>query len=232
MKKTGKLALLISGLALVLAFAACQNATTGYADPGPSAPPPPPPGSTPDNPSIRVESIYLGSMISGTGWGNLLIEIDNARKYVALDLSGSTMTDGVFAPGRVGTAGKPYIVSLILPDVATSIVSPFMDSAFYDFDNLREITGKNLTSIGDRAFGNTPSLTSIILGATPPTLGLTIFNNSGTHARTVTFYVPNLSAYTGTPWTNRMGHWTATIGSYWDSNLSHQQNLTVRIVER
>ena len=56
---------------------------------------------------------------------------------------------------------------------------------------------------------------------------------SGTGARTITFFVPNRATYisAGTPWSDKMGPWTTSIGDFWDLNYNHQQYLTVLLAE-
>jgi hypothetical protein len=77
----------------------------------------------------KTVSIFLPvelALADGTnGWAALLSAIQAADKYVALDLSTSTITGmtgttGRFAPGTADT-GERYITALVLPDTATSI---------------------------------------------------------------------------------------------------------------
>ena len=62
------------------------------------------------------------SMNLDNNWGALITAINNARVQVNLDLSRSTMTNTEFNPGNNGST---YIVSLVLPDAATSIAGDF-----------------------------------------------------------------------------------------------------------
>ena len=55
-------------------------------------------------------------------WENLLSVINSSGVFVNLDLSSSNMTNKEFNPG---SNGSRYIVSLVLPDVATSIAGDF-----------------------------------------------------------------------------------------------------------
>jgi len=115
------------------------------------------PGDTASSPISRVESIALGDMTSSTsGWQTLLTSINSTRKYINLDLSACTMTGTSFNPVPSVTTGKDYIISIILPTVATSIQT----NAFKSFLNLKSISGANITTIGDTAFPNCPYLQS------------------------------------------------------------------------
>jgi hypothetical protein len=102
------------------------------------------------------------------GWAALLNTIKNRAKYVSLDLSDCTMSDTVFDPGTANT-GETYIVSLTLPDAATSIASRSgAYSTFRYFNHLNEVSGGQVTDIRDNAFNSTnltaadfPAATSI-----------------------------------------------------------------------
>jgi hypothetical protein len=115
-------------------------------------PSPPQPGEY-GNPIDRVESIALGTMTSSTsGWQQLLLSIESTKKYINLDLSACTMTGTSFNPVSSVEAGKRYIVSIILPTVATSIeagASGYYDSTFKNFSSLKSISGANIITIGD-----------------------------------------------------------------------------------
>jgi hypothetical protein len=74
------------------------------------------------------------------------------------------------------------------------------------------------------------SLTTIILGPTPPNVGTAIFLNNTTSPKTITFMVPDQSAYTGTPWADKMGT-SAEWGTYWDTTEATRDNLTVALAE-
>ena len=150
----GKSALILS-LTLVFAFTACANLRRANV-----------PGATPDNPITRVENIYLGDLTdSGSGWQALLSEIEITGKYVALDLSASTMSGAAFNPDHRVEKGKRFIVSLILPDAATSINNwaplPGSNSpTFSKFSQLQEVVGANITHIGNSAFAGSANLSS------------------------------------------------------------------------
>ncbi|MDR2444697.1 MAG: leucine-rich repeat protein [Spirochaetaceae bacterium] len=93
----------------------------------------------------------------GNGWKDLLTVIHEAGKFVGLDLSDCTMGGTTFDPDSTNSTGKNRIVSLTLPDVATSIKS---NSAFKQFSNIRSVAGKYTEIIGSSAFYQCYSLTS------------------------------------------------------------------------
>jgi hypothetical protein len=84
-------------------------------------------------------------------WNNLLVGIQEMKKYVALDLSACTMSGGEFDHSAGGAAGKEYVVSLVLPDMATSIKGSDNPKP-EDFVAIKSISGKNVLSIGNNAF--------------------------------------------------------------------------------
>jgi hypothetical protein len=146
--------------------------------------------------SVREVAAYLAAAPGGTidtpvalpplvislaaDWTDLLDAIDNAGKYVSLDLSGCdttgmTATPGDFAPNFTIFTGKRYITGLILPNDATSI--NYYDesrSAFYDFESLKSISGNNTTTIGDWVFGGCTALTTVSFPAAT-TIGEGVF---------------------------------------------------------
>jgi uncharacterized membrane protein len=114
-------------------------------------------GSTASNPVTLKLNVNLAS--STDGWYALVTALASRNKYVALDLSGSSVSNGEFDSGMNGADSVgTKIVSLILPDSATSIVGGSTSLAVYA--NLKTVSGANITTIGDRAFYNRASLTS------------------------------------------------------------------------
>lgn len=120
------------------------------------------------SPAPLKVAIPLGAMTnSGSGWHKFLTTLNDARKFVALDLSACTMDGRVFDP-RVGinaeemNAGASFIVEIILPNAATSTaVSRDSDNiTFRYFTNLRKAEG-NVTDIGAYAFARLTRLTTV-----------------------------------------------------------------------
>jgi hypothetical protein len=70
-------------------------------------------------------------------WTVILTAIQTSQKYVALDLSNCSMSGTEFDPGTANT-GEGKIVSLVLPNTATSIKagSEYDDRAFKNFTRL------------------------------------------------------------------------------------------------
>jgi hypothetical protein len=141
----------IIALVAVIGFlmSACDNEP-----PGPPPPPPPQPGDSVNNPIERYSDTNLGTMTSpASGWRQLLNSIESVGKYVNLDLSACTMTGTSFNPDATVETGKKYIVSIILPTVATSIeAGAYSDPVFKNFTNLKSISGENIITIGDYSF--------------------------------------------------------------------------------
>jgi hypothetical protein len=91
--------------------------------------------------------------------GQLFQTLNQAGRYVALDLSGCTgMTE--FDPGTANT-GEKFIVSLVLPEEATSVKAGTGENnaTFKNFTVLTSVTGNNIITIGDNAFAHCSTLT-------------------------------------------------------------------------
>jgi hypothetical protein len=112
-----------------------------------------------------VNPVPLLVLISmDTEWADLLNAIRKANKYVALDLSGCTMTGSshAFNP-ETGSAGKSLIVSLILPDRAKSVQGGTYasDAPFRLFTGLKSVSGINILSVGGYAFSGCTALATV-----------------------------------------------------------------------
>ena len=81
-----------------------------------------------------------------SNWHRLLTSINTAGLYVTLDLSSSTMPGTAFDADGGITAGKRFIVSLVLPNSAQSVSGLILRH----FTNLRTVRGRN---IGDYLVG-------------------------------------------------------------------------------
>ena len=117
-----------------------------------------------------ADFIQMNLQLTEENWRNILVgiaEITEAGRYVSLDLSactcsesntgGGLRSDGTFDHLPNFNEGKDKIVSLILPDTATSIagwngVSGGKTYSFRDFSNLRTVSGENVANIGWSAF--------------------------------------------------------------------------------
>jgi hypothetical protein len=143
-------------------------------------------GASEDDPVRLVITMDLGVMeYENSGWKKLLKVIENAGKYVELDLSACKTDDSLFNPGNGFDPGKDKIVAITLPDTAKSIeagegtlrlfsslysisgagVTSIGLQAFYRFDTLKSVSFPVLTSIGESAFYRCLSLESVNLPA-------------------------------------------------------------------
>jgi hypothetical protein len=106
--------------------------------------------------------------LSGNGWADLLDAINDASSVsaVALDLSACTGGGAEFDPDNTNSTGKDKIVSLILPDAATSIkAGNSSNPTFKNFSALKSIVGGAVTSIGQYAFCDCNTLEAMSLPA-------------------------------------------------------------------
>ena len=99
-----------------------------------------------------------------TEWTSLLSTINNADKFVALDLS-ACASAAEFNPGTANT-GESKVVSLVLPDTATSITAGTYDNpTFEKFTALTSVSGSAVEIIGNYAFRDCTALTAVSLPA-------------------------------------------------------------------
>ena len=104
---------------------------------------------------INLGNSMLNSAAEDTPWRTLLDALENADKFVALDLSAS-ISPAEFNPGRDTANGKNKVVSMILPATASSIAGgTFSLPIFRYFTALTEISAENVITIGDSAFACT-----------------------------------------------------------------------------
>jgi uncharacterized repeat protein (TIGR02543 family) len=201
-----------------LTSAADIGAYLVYADGGDSAADP-----------ITLPPVHITLADGTNGWTALLTAISGANKFVALDLSacgmdGMTTTEGEFDPKPAITTGKNKIVSLVLPDAATSIRGGTSGNPTFKGFSVQSVTGNKVETIGGYAFSGNSGLTTlnlpsaisidryafnntgtktltITLGSTAPTLGGWLFNGAG--AKTVNVRVPTAaSSKYNTTWIN------------------------------
>jgi len=121
-------------------------------------------GKSPDDPILLKISVALQRMTNPESrWQKLLNILDLSGKYVALDLSDSTLPDNVFNPASGVRTGKQFIVALTLPKQADGVPDSkitklrggmfTIDSfPFAFFFNLKAFESENLQYIPDHAF--------------------------------------------------------------------------------
>ena len=148
------------------------------------------PFNNPGNPYSLPLALALGNMTAAdSGWRNLLTAIEASGRFVNLDLTACTMTGTAFNADTSVAAGKYYIVSLTLPEVARSVSGIGSTTpATRHFTNLTAASSTGVTSIDSNAFYGCTSLASISFsaaatintGAFRDCTNLTIFNLTGT----------------------------------------------------
>jgi hypothetical protein len=101
----------------------------------------------------------LGDMGVDSLWEELLEVLETWGGYVDLDLTDCTMTEPTFNLGTYPINSSGRIVTLILPDDATSIEGGTNSSGA--FRGFAEVTGRNIITIGEYTFcGNTQAAAS------------------------------------------------------------------------
>jgi hypothetical protein len=118
-------------------------------------------GGSANSPVPLPAALNLSS--EGEGWAALLSKIKEKGKYVALDLSACAMSGAEFNPGSANT-GENRIASLVLPAPAESIKAGTSNSpTFRYFTDLKNVSGANVTAVGDYAFSNRGALATVSL---------------------------------------------------------------------
>ena len=133
--------------------------------------------NSPENPVSLPVSISLGTMTEAdSNWQLLLNIINDAGKYVNLDLSACELEGTEFDPVRNLETGKQYITFLSLPAEAKTLAS------FEHFNNLTNIDGTDgIINIRSNAFINCTSLSTISF----PSLG-GLFDNAFVNCTSLT----------------------------------------------
>lgn len=121
-------------------------------------------GESPDNP---VNISFNGTETAFA----IYVALANARKYVSLDLSESSVTG--FGSSAY-PAGSRWIVSLVLPDNLKKIGG----EAFAGWTQLRHIfISDSVTMIGEKAFQDCASLASVLIPESVTAIGEYAFHN-------------------------------------------------------
>jgi uncharacterized repeat protein (TIGR02543 family) len=107
--------------------------------------------NTADDPILLKMSLPLADSVNN--WSALVSALEDANKYVDIDLS-KCSTPGEFDAGT--GAGKAYVVSLILPDGATSIKA----NTNAHWTELKTVSGIRIRDIGASAFSGCTALTT------------------------------------------------------------------------
>jgi hypothetical protein len=111
-------------------------------------------------PDEATAAISVNFSLAANGLATLLTTIQAAGKSVALDLSACAMSETTFNPGTANT-GESKIVSLVLPNTATSIKAGSSSSpTFKNWTALTSVSGSGIASIGTYAFSGCADLTT------------------------------------------------------------------------
>ena len=128
-------------------------------------------GSTVDDPIPLVLNINLQNMSAyGSNWQKLIEIIYTQGRFIALDISNSTMSGTEFDPRL---EGDTFIVSIAIPNNTTLIG----ESAFYNCINLADVKiPDSVTAIGRWAFFNCTGINSIIIPSSVKSIGPNVFS--------------------------------------------------------
>jgi hypothetical protein len=96
------------------------------------------------------------------------------------------------APGLESIRNNAFTGCAALGPLSFPELRSIGNSVFNNCGSLSSLNAPNLESIGNNAFNNCDNLDELTLGATPPTLGTTIFANIT--SKTINFKVPSASA--------------------------------------
>ena len=109
-------------------------------------------------------SVKIDTRLTGANWETVLSAIHEVNKFIALDLSDCSRSDGIFDPVFSTITGKAKIVALTLPSSVTKIgdaALSYSRAVFKNFTALKIVTGVNVTTIDRYAFSNSTTLESV-----------------------------------------------------------------------
>ena len=157
-------------------------------------------GADMDDPVPLPISIELTT----ANWTAVLNAVNQSGKFVSLDLSlctidsnntgGGLRTDGTFDPMATTSTGKNKIISLVLPNMATSILGG-TTATFTFFSFLESVSGRNVTAIGNNTFSGNTALSTINFPKTT-TIGTGAFANCPLRVIEIGLFAANLAFVT------------------------------------
>ena len=146
-------------------------------------------------------NLRLAMPLDNYNWRAIITGLQQ-DKFVSLDLSLCTRStgladtgiglrsDGTFAPAdefSPGSPGEANVVSITLPEAATSIAAGTTTGAtFRHFKSLKRVyTGNGIRTIGSAAFKDIATLEYVILGSSVTTIGDNAFENNSLASITI-----------------------------------------------
>lgn len=117
-------------------------------------------GETAANPAY----VKVDTRLTVTNWDTILAAIHEVNKFIDLDLSDCSRSDGIFNPLFSTVAGKDKIAALTLPDAVTVVggsAFSYLQGVFKNFTALKIVSGAAVTDIGRYAFANGTTLESV-----------------------------------------------------------------------
>jgi hypothetical protein len=166
------------------------------------------------------------------------IELPKANRIGWDTFNGCTYLEAVSLPQATNLGPRVFLGCKVLKTVNLSNLIFLRANVFQSCTALETVSLPRVTEIGNTVFQGCTSLTTVILGAEPPVIAVNarIFTQAATVPKTITFKVPDITAYTtaGSPWldNDKMGLNSAN-GYYWDNSLlpstTAKENLTVAL---
>jgi len=141
-------------------------------------------GTIESDPIFLKINIDLGDTLLGSVWSEILDLIENADKYVALDLSACSVTGNEFETYLISHNGKKKVVSLIFPDDVESLPSGGYTGPSHFSFAIKELTGKNIIMIGNSVFAGCSKLDKVSF---PKATSIESNNFSGSNLKNVSF---------------------------------------------
>ena len=124
-------------------------------------------------------NLRLAMHLDNANWIGIFEALRDTGKYVNLDLSLCTLSNGIFGSSAGDSAGKAFVTGITFPRSTTSIADGIVsDPTFTGFTSLLHVTIlSGITRIGDFAFHNN-NLTSVIIPSSVTFIGFAAFQNN------------------------------------------------------
>jgi hypothetical protein len=139
---------------------------------------------------------------------------------------------GAHLPKAASVGNNAFDGCARLDDVDLPKAISIGNNAFTGCASLAAVTLPKVEAIGNNAFSGCADLVAVTLGTIPPTtMGTTIFSGAATAAKTIAIKASQLTLYTISPWTDKIGANNNTGGAnfFWDNNAATRDNLTVAL---
>jgi hypothetical protein len=181
---------------------------------------------------VQPEVTFIGERAFAQCTSLVTVSLPKAASIGNNAFGSCARLDNVDLPKAISIGNNAFIGCAGLAAVTLPVAADFGQNAFQDCAGLAAVTLPKVESIGNNAFTGCVSLATVTLGTIPPTaIGTTIFSGAAMAAKTITIKAPQLTLYTISPWSDKLGANNNTGGAnyFWDNNAATRDNLTVAL---